>query len=84
MKTSHKNRPVRHCAECNVEMCEIKLVDATFPGMRNKGAQHVELSYTTPDARPSAFTASVPLEGSVRGVMCPQCGSISLYGAPLV
>lgn len=40
----------------------------------------MDLVYAAPDARASFFTGRIPSLGAVRGVICPKCGRILLYG----
>jgi hypothetical protein len=60
-------------------MQPIKLIDATERGWRT-GQQHVELAYAAPDAVASTFLGKIPRLGTVKGMICPECGRIVLYG----
>lgn len=74
MKTAPKR-----CADCNVDMRPIKLIDATESGRGGSGVTHVDLAYAAADAE-SSFFGSIPRLGTVRGMICPRCGQIKLYG----
>jgi hypothetical protein len=63
-------------------MQPVKLIDATAIGWHTEGIQHVELAYAAPDSRASFFFGRVPKLGTVRGMICPGCGRIVLYGEP--
>jgi len=69
------------CPDCKRPMQPIKLIDATEgPGLRDEGSRHVELSYTVPQAKPSFFMGKIERLGVVKGLICPDCGRILLYG----
>lgn len=70
------------CPDCREPLQNIKLVDATHPGLTLTGSHHVELGYAAEDATPSFFTRAIPRLGNVRGLICPGCGRILLYGQP--
>ena len=70
------------CGDCHVVMQPIKLIDATQPGFDTKGIRHVELAYSTPDAKASPWLGRIPQLGTVKGMICPECGRIQLYGEP--
>jgi len=74
--------PRHACPDCNVELQLIKIIDATSPGPHHKGIAHVELSYSSPDAKPSFFLHEIKREGTVQAKLCPQCGRILLYAGP--
>jgi hypothetical protein len=64
-------------------MQPIKLIDATHPGaFGTGGSRHVELEYSAPDAKASFFLRQIPSLGTVRGMICPECGRIILRGVP--
>lgn len=71
-----------HCPDCREPLQHVKLLDATQPGWNAAGAQHVELGYAAEDAKPSFFLRAIPRLGVVRGLICPGCGRILLYGQP--
>jgi hypothetical protein len=60
-------------------MSPIKVIDATDHDF-GMASQHVELQYAGPDAKRSLFLGQIPGLGVVRGLICPQCGQIKLYG----
>ena len=70
------------CPDCNEELQPIKIIDAT---RRNPldftGLLHVELSYSSIDAKPGFFY-DMKKEGTVQGRLCPKCGRILLYAGP--
>jgi hypothetical protein len=71
------------CPDCAVAMQPIKLLDATGgPGWDNEGRQHIELAYAAPDAARSSFMGNIQRLGVVKGLICPQCRRIALYGEP--
>ena len=70
------------CPDCNEELQDIKIIDATSPGPSNKGIAHVELSYAAPDAERSFFLHAIPRQGLVKAKLCPKCGRILLYACP--
>ena len=62
-------------------MQPIKLMDATDRNLVfSGGIGHVELAYAAPDAKASFFSGVVPMLGTVRGMICPECGRIVLRG----
>jgi hypothetical protein len=63
-------------------MQPIKLIDATRPplGRRQEGLQHVELSFAAPESDRSFFLGKIERLGIVKGLICPDCGRILLYG----
>jgi hypothetical protein len=63
-------------------MQPIKLIDATEPGWDQEGVQHIELAYAAPDATRSFFLGKIQRLGAVKGLICPECGRIILYGVP--
>ena len=64
-------------------MQPVKLIDATYgPGHDKEGVQHIELAYAAPDAARSFFIGKVQRLGVVKGLICPECGRIVLYGEP--
>ena len=69
------------CPECETAMQPIKLIDATTSNLSG-GVGHVELAYSAPDAKPSFFLGRIPMLGTVKGMICPECGRIVLYGEP--
>jgi hypothetical protein len=76
------NMPRQNCPECETELQPIKIIDATSPGPSDKGIAHVELSYSSPDAKPSFFSHAIKREGTLKATMCPNCGRVLLYANP--
>lgn len=72
------------CPECNTGMQPIKIIDATERNFVSGegGSRHVELEYAAPDAKASFFTRTIPALGTVKGLICPECGLIVLRGEP--
>ena len=68
------------CADCKAHLEPIRLIDATEPGWTREGMTHVELAYAAENAKSSFFTSSIPRLGTVRGLICTDCGRIFLYG----
>ena len=69
------------CPDCNRAMQPIKMIDATGgAGFDFEGLQHIELAYAAPDASRSFFLGKIPRLGVVKGLICPECGRILLYG----
>ena len=71
------------CPDCNEELQDIKILDATSSGPRNTGIAQVELAYSTPEAKQSFFLHEIKREGTIQGKLCPKCGRILLYAGPL-
>jgi hypothetical protein len=68
--------PKQLCPDCQLPAHEIRL---TFgPGFTNIS----EITYSLPESRPSFWTSSVPVEGSLAAYLCDQCGRVMLYGIP--
>jgi hypothetical protein len=74
--------PKQKCPDCDGELQPINILDATLPGYHQEGSQQVELSYSSPDAKPSFFMYDIKREGKVKAKMCPNCGRILLYAHP--
>ena len=68
------------CEACDGPFQPIKLIDATGPGWDQEGAAHIDLSYASAEATASLFLGKVPRRGVVRGLICAECGRITLYG----
>jgi hypothetical protein len=68
------------CPDCHVPLQPIKLLDATEPGFTLAGVAHIELGYAAADAKPSPLMRQIPRLGVVKGLICPECGRIVLYG----
>src|SRR5262249_51426415 len=67
------------CRDCGGYFHAIKLIDATSGrGLDGLGVQHVDLSYAAADATPSLLLGKIPRLGSVRGLICDNCGRIAL------
>jgi hypothetical protein len=62
-------------------MQPIKLIDATSRNLSG-GVGHVDVAYSAPDAKASFFSGRIPMLGTVKGMICPECGRIVLYGEP--
>jgi len=77
------NQLRRDCPDCKTEMQPIQLIDATERGWDSGGVGHVELAYSAPDAKASFFTHRIPIMGTVKGMICPECGRIVLHGEAL-
>ena len=73
---------LHNCPDCHTALQPIRLIDATDPGIFGDGIGHVDLAYAAPDAPASLFLSKVPRLGVVRGLICPDCGRILLFGAP--
>jgi hypothetical protein len=43
---------------------------------------HLELEYTTPDAKRSWFQGVYPVVGGLKAKMCSSCGRVAFYGVP--
>jgi hypothetical protein len=72
----------RTCPDCDAGLEPVKLIGAKDPGRDRKGVAHVELTYAAPDARASFFLRRIPRLGTVKGVICPACVRLVLYGEP--
>ena len=64
------------CPDCRCALHQVKLLDTYGPG-----TLFAEPRYTTPDAAPKLFRG-MPISGTVKGWICPQCNRILLYGEP--
>ncbi len=76
------SEPRTACPDCNTGMHPIKLINATHPGFGSDGIRHVELAYSAPEAKASFFLGRIPMLGTVKGMICPECGRIVLHGEP--
>jgi len=81
MKDTAMSKRRSDCLDCKTPMRPINLIDATQgPGLRQEGLQHIELSYAAPEADRSFFLGKIERLGVVKGLICPDCGRILLYG----
>ena len=69
------------CPECDVELRPVKVLDATH-SLPKTGSRHVELAYAATDAKPTGFQKTIPKEGVLRAMLCPECGRTLLYAIP--
>ncbi len=69
------------CPDCQGQLVNIKLLDATDASRAGEGVGHVELTYAAPDAAATVFTRSVTKAGVVKAKLCNQCGRIFLYAS---
>jgi hypothetical protein len=69
------------CPDCNGDLYNIKLLDATESTRSGEGVSHVALSYAAPEASASFFTRSIAKSGTVHAKLCNQCGRILLYAS---
>ena len=69
------------CPDCQGQLVNIKLLDATDASRSGEGVGHVELTYAAPDASASFFTRTVTKSGVVKAKLCNQCGRIFLYAS---
>ncbi|MSR58764.1 MAG: hypothetical protein EXS05_14110 [Planctomycetaceae bacterium] len=76
------HEPRTTCPDCDTGLQPIKLIDATDSRFDKGGTQHVELGYSAPDAKASFFLKRIPNLGTVKGMICPECGRIVLHGEP--
>jgi len=58
------------------------VIDATHDLPRKTGGAHVDLSYASLDAKPSFFMKAIPREGTLRAMLCPDCGRTLFYAQP--
>lgn len=72
----------RNCPECSTELRQVKILDATHNLPVATGGAHVELSYAALDSKPSFFMKAIPREGTIRAMLCPDCGRTLLYANP--
>jgi hypothetical protein len=72
----------RSCPECKAEMRPVKLLDATHIGGGRAGSTHVDFSYAALESKPSSWTKTVPREGIIMAMLCPDCGRTLLYAKP--
>jgi hypothetical protein len=69
------------CPDCEGDLVNIKLLDATDSSRAGEGTGHVELTYAAPAAAASFFTRTVAKSGTVKAKLCNQCGRILLYAS---
>jgi hypothetical protein len=60
-------------------MTPIKLLDVTEDEL-GVPCHHFELQYAAPNAKRHFFRGLVPALGVIRGLICPECGHVRLYG----
>ena len=65
--------------DCGGDLYAIRILDATESTRGGEGVGHVELAYAAPEATASFFTRTVSKSGTVKAVLCNQCGRIYLY-----
>ena len=70
------------CPECETELFAVKVIDATH-SLPTTGGAHVELAYAAVDAKPSFFMKAIPKDGTLRAMLCPECGRALLYADPV-
>jgi hypothetical protein len=66
------------CSDCNTELTAIKLIDQRE---RGPGVPHGELLYAMADQSPSDWTGKYPIEGTLHGKMCRECGRVYLFAS---
>jgi hypothetical protein len=69
------------CPDCEGDLVNIKILDATESTRSGEGVGHVELAYAAPESSASFFTRSVTKSGTVKAKLCNQCGRIFLYAS---
>ncbi len=72
----------RNCPECGASLQAVRVLDATHSLPAKTGGAHVDLSYASPDAKASLFTKAIPRQGTLRAMMCPDCGRTLFYALP--
>ncbi len=72
--------PTKMCPDCRQPLNPIKLLDATTMGYRDP-VGFFEPRYAAPEAT-EGWLRKMPIEGIVKGWMCPECQRILLYGEP--
>ena len=70
------------CPDCQQPLVPIKILDATTMLIGVNPAGYVEQRYASPDST-EGFLRKMPIEGIVKGWICPQCNRILLYGEPI-
>jgi hypothetical protein len=68
------------CPDCRCPLEPVKLLDATTLLIVSP-AGFVEPRYTTPGSTEGLFR-KMPIRGTVKGWICPECSRILLYGEP--
>lgn len=63
-------------------MRPIKVLDATHTATGSSPSAHFELAYAAPDAERSFFMRAIKQEGTLRAMLCPDCGRALLYAIP--
>jgi hypothetical protein len=69
----------RNCPECKTALRPIKILDATHSVTGSAPTGHFELAYAAPDAERSFFMKKIEQQGTLRGMLCPDCGRALLY-----
>jgi hypothetical protein len=69
------------CPDCEGDLYNIQLLDATESTRSGEGMSHVQLSYAAPEATASFFTRSIAKSGIVKAKLCNRCGRILLYAS---
>lgn len=67
----------RQCPECETQMQSISIIDRSR--LNEFRSMDSVLTYSSPGAKPSFWTGSIPAEGVVSAFACPKCGRILLY-----
>jgi hypothetical protein len=60
-------------------MMPIKILDATEDDF-GVPCHHFELQYAAAEAKKPFFRSLIPALGVIRGLICPECGQVKLYG----
>jgi hypothetical protein len=68
------------CADCDLELEYIRILDATQPGSATKGTGHVDLHYAPMSPEAGWFSGTAEGTAPITGKICPKCRRISMYG----
>lgn len=69
----------RICTDCGSRLHQIRLLDATQPGLFNDGCLEIDLGYSAPDAKPPLLSKKIPKSGTLMGLMCEGCHRVYFY-----
>lgn len=64
---------MQRCPDCDVLLSPIRLLQGAT------GQARGELAYAPADAKPSLWNAAFPVAGSIRALLCAECGRVLLY-----
>ncbi len=66
----------KQCPDCECPLTGIRIIDKAYRPM------HANLEYAPGDAERGVWLGRFPIEGSIEGFLCNQCGRVLLYAGP--